>query len=118
SWILLGGVLPVERWRLTLGEIGPGMRFVEISTTLLLRRWRHERSVEAVAGTTGARVTDRLSFETAGPGLAGLLGGTLPRFSAHRHRRLQGRSGALDPKRGGTQRKPMPTAQSDGASGR
>jgi ligand-binding SRPBCC domain-containing protein len=92
SWILLLGVLPVERWQLEMAEIGPGMRFVEQSRVLTLSFWRHERSVEAVSG--GCILSDRLTFEPRLPGLGGLFEPVVRAFFAHRHRRLVGLFGA------------------------
>jgi len=61
SWILLFGVLPVERWQLTMIEVGPGRRFLERSRTAMLTAWEHERTVDAEGAYT--RVTDRVRIE-------------------------------------------------------
>jgi hypothetical protein len=60
SWLLLGGVLPVEYDDLTFVEVEPGRRFLERSRLLTQRFWRHERIVEPLPG--GCRLTDRLCF--------------------------------------------------------
>lgn len=61
SWILLGGVLPVEYDDLALAELEPGHRFLERSSLLSQRVWEHERLVEP--NGSGCRLTDRLRFE-------------------------------------------------------
>ena len=85
SWFLLFGFLPVDRSDLTLIELDEGHGFVEQSPMLSMRLWRHERTIDPVAG--GCKISDRLTFE--------------PRFSApfakwfiaalfrHRHRVLR-----------------------------
>src|SRR5689334_14436405 len=39
SWILLGGFLPVDYDDLHIEQLGPGMRFLERSRTLLFSVW-------------------------------------------------------------------------------
>jgi ligand-binding SRPBCC domain-containing protein len=95
SVLLLGGVLPVDYDDLGIAEIEPGHRFLERSTMLSMRSWRHERVLEDVDG--GCRITDALTLE---PRLALALG-LAPDFAAgvvgllfsHRHRRLTRRFG-------------------------
>ena len=62
SWILLGGLLPVDYDDLKLAELEPGRRFLERSRTLTFSVWQHERIVEP-EGEGRCRVTDRLGFE-------------------------------------------------------
>ena len=62
SWMLLGGVLPVEYDDLSFAAVEPGRRFLERSVLLSQRVWEHERLIEPTAG--GCRVTDRLRFES------------------------------------------------------
>lgn len=91
SWILLGGVIPVDYDDLKLVEIEPGRRFLERSRTLAVAVWTHERTVEPEG--RGCRLTDRLGFELkrgigwipGAPRLASVIVGALFR---HRHRRL------------------------------
>src|SRR4051812_30172421 len=49
SLLLLFGVLPIDRHALTLIEVDIGKGFVEDSTSLLQRRWRHARQLVATA---------------------------------------------------------------------
>jgi hypothetical protein len=93
SWLLLGGVVPVDRHALSFESFDAVGGFVEESTSWLQRRWRHER---IVAGSSPERctVTDRLLVEPrlapAGP----LVRWAVTRVFRHRHRRLQQRFGA------------------------
>jgi ligand-binding SRPBCC domain-containing protein len=92
SWILLGGVIPVDYDELHIAELGPGMRFLERSRTLLFSLWQHER--EVIDEGAGCRVTDRLEFELKRPvawvpGLASLASAVVGFLFRHRHRRLQ-----------------------------
>ncbi len=87
SWLLLGGVLPVEYDELAFAEVEPGRRFLERSTLLSQRLWEHERTVEPTA--RGCRITDRVRFE---PRIAWLAPLHAPVFRAvfrWRHRNLR-----------------------------
>jgi ligand-binding SRPBCC domain-containing protein len=88
SWILLGGVLPVEYDDLTLVEVEPG-RFLERSSMLTQRVWEHERTV--VPHPEGALLTDRVAFTPR----RGIPSSATARITAavfdYRHRRLQQR---------------------------
>ena len=50
SWILLGGLLPVDYDDLCLAELEPGRRFLERSAPLSFSVWQHERVVEPEDG--------------------------------------------------------------------
>lgn len=86
SRVLLFGIIPVERMRVTLVELEPGRRFVEQSPMLTLRYWRHERTL-APEGTN-CRITDRLTFAPPVAAFAPILRRVVSAFFAHRHRRL------------------------------
>jgi ligand-binding SRPBCC domain-containing protein len=60
SWVLLFGVVPIDRSDLTLLELTDLRGFVEESPLLSMSLWRHERSLEP----QGARtiLVDRLTF--------------------------------------------------------
>ena len=60
SWILAGGIVPIDYDDLTFVEIEPGRRFLERSPMLSQRLWEHERVVEPDGG--GSMVTDRVRF--------------------------------------------------------
>ncbi len=104
SWLLLFGAVPVDYDDLCLAEVGPGLRFLERSSMLTMSLWRHERTVEDLAGSE-CRVTDTLSFRLRRP--LGLLPGSVrlaaaivAALFAHRHRRLAAFWGGLsEPRR-------------------
>ena len=88
SWILLGGVLPVEYDDLTLIEVETG-RFLERSSMLTQRVWEHERTVSP--HPEGALVTDRVAF-TPRRGIPAAVTARLVGLTfSYRHRRLQRR---------------------------
>lgn len=60
SWLLLGGVLPVEYDDVVFEQVEPGRRFLERSALFTQRVWEHERTLEPMPG--GCRVTDRVHF--------------------------------------------------------
>jgi hypothetical protein len=92
SWILVGGLVPVDFDDLRLVELEPGRRFLERSRTLSFSVWQHERVVEPL-GEGRCRLTDRLGFELRPalawmPGAAGLARAIVAAIFRHRHRRL------------------------------
>jgi hypothetical protein len=92
SWLLAGGVVPFDRHALVLESVTPGAGFVEESTSLVQRRWRHERTLVDLPGG-GCRVTDRLTVVPR-LGLARPIAARIvARVFDHRHRRLIARFG-------------------------
>jgi ligand-binding SRPBCC domain-containing protein len=92
SWLLLGGLVPIDYDDLCLAELDRGRRFRERSKTLSFAVWQHERTVEP-AGETSCRVTDRLGFELKRsvawiPGAESLAASIVAFLFRHRHRRL------------------------------
>jgi hypothetical protein len=92
SWILFGGLLPVDYDDLCLAELEPGHRFLERSSTLAFRVWQHERVIEP-EGEGSCRVTDALGFELRRglawiPGAELVAAGIVGALFSHRHRRL------------------------------
>ncbi len=94
SWLLLFGVLPLEYDEITLIGVEP-LAFIESSTMLMQRVWRHERRIQATAG--GCTVTDKVSWQPRFPGAGFLLTWLVPALFRHRHRRLEDRFGAARP---------------------
>jgi ligand-binding SRPBCC domain-containing protein len=99
SWILLGGVVPVDYDDLRLAELEPGRRFRERSSTSGLRVWIHERAVEPGADGT-CTVTDRLDWEPRRllvilPGGERLVRAIVGFLFRHRHRQLARYWGAV-----------------------
>lgn len=91
SWLLLGGLVPVEYDDLVLVEVEPGRRFLERSSLWTQREWEHERTLEPVPD--GCRLTDRVRFVPRLPGLVGLyrpLFQAVFRWRHHNLRRLFG----------------------------
>jgi len=91
SWFLLGGLVPFEYDDITIAELDPGRRFVEKSTMMSFRQWRHERILDEENG--GCALTDRISFELRAPqrfipGYGKLLRAVMHWLFGHRHRRL------------------------------
>jgi hypothetical protein len=96
SWVLLLGVVPFEYDDLVVVERGPGLRFLERSSTLVADTWQHERTVEPRGW--GCELTDRLGLELQPalarvPGSAALVGRVVRAIFDHRHRRLRARFG-------------------------
>ncbi|MPV37159.1 SRPBCC family protein [Georgenia subflava] len=90
SWLLLGGVLPVEYDDLVVVEIEPGRRFLERSSMLTSKVWEHERTVEDL-GSGMSRLTDRVAFEPRVPWLGPLMAPVVGLLFRYRHRRLAAR---------------------------
>ena len=97
SWLLAGGLLPLDYDALCLVERGPGMRFLERSSMGSARHWQHEREVRRL-GEAACELTDRLELELraglrAVPGSARIARRTVAALFSHRHRRLLRRWG-------------------------
>ena len=93
SWILLGGVIPVDYDDLCLVEIEPGRRFQERSRTSSFAVWTHERIVEP-DGEDACTITDRLAWEPKRflarvPGSDRIATAIVGFLFRHRHRRLE-----------------------------
>ncbi len=86
SWILLIGVLPVDRQTFYLLSTWPGRGFIEQSTSLVNRKWRHQREVTSVEG--GCRVTDTVEFDARLPLLGRVLKPVYELVFRQRHRNL------------------------------
>lgn len=92
SWLLLGGVLPVDYDDLFIAELEPPRRFLERSRMLTIDPWEHERTIEPL-GAGSCRLGDRLRFElrrplAAVPGATALAARVVTALFRHRHRRL------------------------------
>jgi len=87
SWLLLGGVLPLEYDDLTLVELEPGRRFLERSALLSQRMWEHERTIDPLP--SGCRVIDRIRFTPRIALLAALYGWVFRAVFRLRHRNLR-----------------------------
>jgi ligand-binding SRPBCC domain-containing protein len=96
SWLLLGGVLPIDRHALSFESFDDGRGFVEESTSWLQRRWRHERTVVELSEGS-CTVTDRVLVEPRVAVTCRLVGAVVSRVFRHRHRRLVERFGTPCP---------------------
>jgi ligand-binding SRPBCC domain-containing protein len=88
AWLRLFGVVPFDFDHLMLVELETGVRFLERSTMMSMRRWEHERTLTPVPG--GTRVHDRVTLQPRlpVPGLAAVLARVVDAFFKHRQRRL------------------------------
>lgn len=97
SWLLLGGLIPVDFDDLTIAELEPGRRFLEQSSMLMFSHWQHERIVDPAPA--GCVVTDQVSFVLRRPlrwvpGLGRAVERVVGALFSHRHRRLVAHWGA------------------------
>ncbi len=90
SWVLLGGVVPVDYDDLNIVEVTPGRGFRERSTLASARRWHHDRTIEASPGG-GCRLIDAVSWEPRVPGTGGAQELVFAALFRSRHRRLRER---------------------------
>ena len=82
SYLLFGGLLPLDILDLTLVELTPGQGFTERSPMLSMKRWQHQREILDAPGGRVALV-DTLSFEPRL--LRGLTRWFVTRLFEHRH---------------------------------
>ena len=90
SWVLLGGLVPVDYDVLNIAEVTPGRGFRERSTLGSAKRWHHDRTLEPLAGG-GCRVIDAVSWEPRVPGTGGVQELLFAAVFRWRHRRLRAR---------------------------
>jgi len=88
SWILLGGVLPVDYDDIALEWFEPGRGFRERSTMASASAWWHDRTLRALPGG-GCRVVDHLRFTPRLAALGGLQAFVFEAMFRWRHRRLR-----------------------------
>ncbi len=98
SWLLLGGVLPVDYDDLCIAELDPPRRFLERSRMASMDLWQHERAISP-RGAGACVLTDTLTFQlrrplAAIPGMAALAARIVGALFSHRHRRLVAMHGA------------------------
>lgn len=91
SWVLLLGVLPVDRHSFRLKHIHAGEGFQENSSSWLNREWNHERKLLPAEG--GCRVIDHVSVVGRFPLLTALLMPVYRFVFRHRHARLRKKYG-------------------------
>lgn len=94
SWVLLLGVLPIDRHRFYFEAIHPGRGFVERSSSATNTEWRHTRTVVETAG--GCRVEDTVTYRCRVAVLGRLLSPVYKLVFRHRHRRLRALYGEVE----------------------
>ncbi len=92
SWILLFGVVPIDRHAFGTLDLGPERKFVETSTSWINRHWRHERVVAPAAG--GCEIVDSIDFAPRLRALSAVLEPVYRLVFRHRHARLRARYGS------------------------
>ena len=100
SWLLLFGVVPLDRHALALASVHEGAGFVEESSSWLQRRWRHERTLTATE-SGGCTIEDRLVIEPRLRLFRPVVSAVVEQLFAHRHRRLVKRYGGPVPSQRG-----------------
>lgn len=93
SWILLGGLLPVDYDDLRFIELEPGHHFVERSTMLSQAYWEHRREIHPLEG--GARITDSIEFAPRATVLTPVYEKIFSMIFRYRHRSLRRMYGRL-----------------------
>ena len=88
SIILLFLFLPIDYDLIMFESLDPKSGFVETSTMLSCKSWRHERRVTASKGG-GCDVLDRITFTPRMPGAGYLLIHVMKFFFRHRHAQLR-----------------------------
>ena len=87
STILLFGLLPVDRHRVSFLPQEAPYGFDELSSNFNMRRWTHRRTLTAHEG--GVILTDACSLEPRVGVTGGLLHAIFSAVFRHRHRRLR-----------------------------
>ena len=93
SWVMLRGVVPIDRHYFKLAGVERGRGFVEESTSWTERRWEHQRHLTPL-GESACSLTDRLTFTPRVPLSGPLLKRVIAVVFRHRHRLLRSRFGA------------------------
>lgn len=87
SWILLFGILPIDRHMFFFQSIDRQRGFAEASSSFTNRRWHHRRDINRTG--TSCRVTDTVEFQCRWPLLAYVLAPVYQFIFKHRHQVLR-----------------------------
>ncbi|KFZ28143.1 hypothetical protein IDAT_11190 [Pseudidiomarina atlantica] len=87
SWILLFGILPIDRHTFFFQSIDRQSGFAEASSSLTNRLWHHRRDISR--NGTSCRVTDTVEFQFRLPVLAYVLAPVYRFIFKHRHQVLR-----------------------------
>jgi len=93
SWVLLGGVLPVDYDDIHIAWFEPEQGFRERSAMASASAWWHDRSLLPLPDG-GTRVVDHIRFMPRVAAFGGLQAFTFQAMFRWRHRRLRSRFGA------------------------
>lgn len=87
SWILLFGILPIDRHRFFFQSIDRQRGFSESSSSIINKVWHHRRDIKMNEALP--QVTDTVEFECRLPILAYILAPVYRFIFTHRHRVLR-----------------------------
>ena len=88
SWILAGGVIPIDYDDIHLEAVEPGRGFRERSRLGSCSAWHHDRTLHALPGG-GTRIVDEVAFAPRVGAVGGLLAFVFEAAFRWRHRRLR-----------------------------
>ena len=88
SWILAGGVIPIDYDDIHLEAVEPGRSFRERSRLGSCSAWHHDRTLHALPGG-GTRIVDEVAFAPRVGAAGGLLAFVFEAAFRWRHRRLR-----------------------------
>lgn len=87
SWILLFGILPIDRHTFSFNSVDRQRGFVESSSSITNRVWHHRRDIKVNDGLP--QITDTVEFQCRLPMLAYVLAPVYRFIFRHRHRVLR-----------------------------
>jgi hypothetical protein len=87
SWILLFGILPIDRHTFFFQSIDRPRGFAEASSSLINKRWHHRRDIRRDG--VSWRITDTVEFQCRLPLLEYVLGPVYRFIFRHRHQVLR-----------------------------
>jgi hypothetical protein len=87
SWILLFGILPIDRHTFFFQSIDRQRGFAEASSSFTNKRWHHQRDINRNGAS--CRVTDIVEFQCRLPVLAYVLAPVYRFIFKHRHQVLR-----------------------------
>jgi hypothetical protein len=94
SWVLLGGLVPVDYDDIAIEWFEPGVGFNERSTMASASAWWHDRTLLPLPGG-GTRVVDHIRFTPRVGAIGGLQAFIFEAMFRWRHRRLRGHFGQV-----------------------
>lgn len=87
SWILLFGIVPIDRHKFFFASIDRQVGFAEESSSFCNRLWRHHRNIDRYG--TACRLTDTVEFQCRLPMFTLLLTPVYRFIFKHRHQVLR-----------------------------